>query len=291
MAIVVTCKACAGRFSVGEQHAGKTAKCPRCGERLAIPRPKAGETSRPELAVPPTPSVPAKPKPAAPPSSGLADLLDEAELPRVSSSGPKCPACGLPVAANAVLCVQCGYDSRTGTRLAASKPAAATDSAADETGKAKKKKKSKRASAAAASYLRGCICCAVGVVIGAAIWYGVAMATGYEVGWIAWGMGALAGLGMQLGYGKDDDLSGITAALMAVLGIFLAKWLIFVNVLLPIFEGLQETLREALAPGQELPSKSHLFFHGMFNLIDGIFILLAFFSAYKIGSGKASDDD
>jgi hypothetical protein len=289
MAIVVTCEACAGRFSVGEQHAGKTAKCPRCGQRLVIP--KAHETTRPkpEVALPPQGQV--TPKPSVQPSSGLADLLDEVKLPSVPSSGPKCPACGYPVAANAVLCVQCGYDARTGTKLAAPEPA--TDPAAGSeagTAKKKKKKKSKDASAAAATYLRGCICCAVGVVIGAAIWYGVAMATGYEVGWIAWGMGALAGLGMQIGYGKDDDLSGITAALMAVLGIFLAKWLIFANILLPILDSLQQALQQELPAGEELPSKSFLFFHGMFGLIDGIFILLAFFTAYKIGSGKASDD-
>jgi hypothetical protein len=28
-----------------------------------------------------------------------------------------CPSCGQPVAANAVLCVACGYDFRTGKRL------------------------------------------------------------------------------------------------------------------------------------------------------------------------------
>jgi hypothetical protein len=83
---------------------------------------------------------------------------------------------------------------------------------------------------------------------------------------IAWGLGITAGVGMQLGYGRNDDFAGILAALFSLGGILLAKWLIFINL---------------VGPGQS--------FGNCFGVMDGVFILLAFFSAYKVGSGQAGD--
>ena len=39
----------------------------------------------------------------------------------------------------------------------------------------------------------------------------------------------------------------------------------------------------------EGPSMMKLFFSEMFSPIDGLFILLAFFTAYKVGSGEMGD--
>ncbi|TWT43699.1 hypothetical protein RAS1_00980 [Phycisphaerae bacterium RAS1] len=42
----------------------------------------------------------------------------------------------------------------------------------------------------------GCLLSLVGALLGAALWAGVAVGTGYEIGYIAWGVGIAAGVGM-----------------------------------------------------------------------------------------------
>ena len=65
----------------------------------------------------------------------------------------------------------------------------------------------------------------VATAIGMVVWVGVGMA-GYEVGFIAWGIGFAAGLGATVGAGQDDTaLNGVLAALIAVLGIVGAKYI------------------------------------------------------------------
>ena len=39
MTVEVSCPACSGAFKVAEQHIGKRAKCPKCGERFLIVAP------------------------------------------------------------------------------------------------------------------------------------------------------------------------------------------------------------------------------------------------------------
>jgi hypothetical protein len=46
---------------------------------------------------------------------------------------------------------------------------------------------------------------------------------------------------------------------------------------------------EVFEPEEEAPSLVGLFFQTMFGPIDGLFILFAFFTAYKLGSGMTSD--
>jgi hypothetical protein len=67
----------------------------------------------------------------------------------------------------------------------------------------------------------------IGAVLGAATWCLIAVLTNYEVGIIAWVLGGLAGLGMALGYRQARTAAGITAAVIAVLGIAGAKVMIF----------------------------------------------------------------
>lgn len=55
----------------------------------------------------------------------------------------------------------------------------------------------------------------LGGLVGAAAWAGVAIVTGYEVGWIAWGIGALVGYSVALG-NKDRSRSPTAAGVIAV---------------------------------------------------------------------------
>jgi hypothetical protein len=66
---------------------------------------------------------------------------------------------------------------------------------------------------------------AVGCVIGAAIWTAVTYYTNYEIGWVAWGVGVLAGIGVFVGSGRRGDFAlGVLAVLLALAGILAGKY-------------------------------------------------------------------
>lgn len=81
--ITFQCQGCGKRFEVGEQFAGRRAKC-KCGRMVTVPA-------------------------AAP-----------APLPAPELLGHACPGCGQTIAAQAIICINCGYDRRTGRRVTAS---------------------------------------------------------------------------------------------------------------------------------------------------------------------------
>ncbi|MCA9295800.1 MAG: hypothetical protein KC983_04770 [Phycisphaerales bacterium] len=61
--------------------------------------------------------------------------------------------------------------------------------------------------------------------IGAAVWAGIAIGTGYEIGWIAWGIGALVGFGVLVGgKGQAGGMGAVIAILLAVLSIMVGKY-------------------------------------------------------------------
>jgi hypothetical protein len=228
--------------------------------------------------------------------------------------------------------------------------------------------------------LRGTIFSFLGALLGAIIWAAVAYFTGFEVGYIAWGLGGLAGLGMALGHeDSDGTVAGIIAACMSLGGIVAAKVLIIVIVLAALFHNVARELgkieqeqqmaekldpidqkradlefpvtseklrasgnneleatekqwdearakaKEELAkmneaeldarllalnaddrdvappnavggpdnpngviPPEDRPNLIALFFQSMFAPMDGIFILLAVATAYKVGSGRST---
>lgn len=63
----------------------------------------------------------------------------------------------------------------------------------------------------------------LGAAIGAVAWAVVVIVTNYQLGIIAWGLGALAGYGMARGHRDARAGAGIAAALVAVLGILAAR--------------------------------------------------------------------
>lgn len=65
----------------------------------------------------------------------------------------------------------------------------------------------------------------VGGIIGAAIWAIISKATGYEIGWIAWGVGGLVGIGVAVGAGdRTSEGKGIAAAVIALLAVLGGKY-------------------------------------------------------------------
>lgn len=103
MAIKAKCGSCNVGFTAKDALAGKTVKCPKCKNPLKVPQKSA-----------PKKPVAAAASPQA--HNPLLDLLDEAgveSMPR----GPICENCGSEIAADAIICVQCGYNMATGQTI------------------------------------------------------------------------------------------------------------------------------------------------------------------------------
>jgi predicted Zn finger-like uncharacterized protein len=383
MPIDFACPECQRHYRVKDELAGKGAKCGQCGHRMQIPA--AAAAAAPSNATPSAKSAtsaqPVKQAPKAvatarhaPAASSWLDEELEGSQPAVAAppktTAPSCPSCGAALAANAVLCISCGYDLRT---QAKHETRHAIDTG-DKSSEGSKKPRGKLAGAA--SLLRGTVFSFIAAIVGAAIWAGLAVLTEREFGLVAWALGGLVGFGMALGHDDDDGtFAGIIAAFMSLFGIIAAKILIIVLVVAPAVAAIlgeienldpveaqrefaamaiaEESLREAgvepdeatddqwnnamdaakvevaglseeeltkrmeqidgqdqmageaagqlaadddaadepAAPGEDAGATGllALFFASMFSPIDGIFVLLAFFTAYKVGSGKLTD--
>src|SRR5688500_1043431 len=113
-----TCASCGKEFRWKPEIAGRKAKC-KCGQTLTVP------------AAPPAPKVaepPPEPNPLDWPDEPAADYgaADYAAAPPAPApSGPACPSCGAGLPANAVLCVNCGYNLKTRKKVGGVAPAAA----------------------------------------------------------------------------------------------------------------------------------------------------------------------
>lgn len=96
MSISVTCEGCRRRFQATDKLAGKKAKCPRCGEVIPVP-----ETEPPQAR-----------------TSSSAGSPGEEEA--AAEFALCCSSCHARLASDAVLCVRCGTDQRTGRQVEAS---------------------------------------------------------------------------------------------------------------------------------------------------------------------------
>lgn len=106
------CTACGKEYRWKPELAGRKAKC-GCGASIVVPaeRPSAGLAAK--AAAPALAPTSARAAIAAEPNAAPADLKPAA----AESSGAKCPACAAALAPNAVLCVNCGYNLKTGKTL------------------------------------------------------------------------------------------------------------------------------------------------------------------------------
>ena len=92
MPIKVACR-CGQQFAAKDELAGKTVKCPQCSQPLTIPRPQAAAVG-----------------------GNVSSLLDEAGM-AAATTAARCPSCSAVLPDGAVLCVQCGYNAKTGRRM------------------------------------------------------------------------------------------------------------------------------------------------------------------------------
>ena len=107
MPIKVACK-CGQAFSLKDEMAGKTLKCPKCQQPLKVPA-VAASAARPAAAVAPAPAP-----------GALAGLFEEAGFKE--HKGPRCPQCGEPLKrADAILCTNCGFNLQSAQKVEGAK--------------------------------------------------------------------------------------------------------------------------------------------------------------------------
>ena len=115
MPLNVTCR-CGQRLAVKEGLAGKTVKCPKCAAPLAIPSAGSSHTKPKSPNPAPTGAKPSAAHKGAGSQSPLAELLDEMGL-TASRTGRRCPECFSDMVPEAIICIECGFNTETGRRI------------------------------------------------------------------------------------------------------------------------------------------------------------------------------
>jgi phosphate/sulfate permease len=72
--------------------------------------------------------------------------------------------------------------------------------------------------------MKGMIIGVIAGVIGAAVWAALAYFTGYEIGWLAWGIGAVVGAAMATNENRNT-MTGVIAAVITIVAITGGKFL------------------------------------------------------------------
>src|SRR5689334_1598091 len=108
-----SCESCGKTYSWKPELAGKKVKC-KCGQPMRVPETDPAIVSVPDgfddLA-----------------ALGDGTVAEEQSYAPPAASGKSCPSCGSSVDADAVLCVNCGHNLKTGKKLKTSAVAAGTD--------------------------------------------------------------------------------------------------------------------------------------------------------------------
>lgn len=234
---------CGKKLKAPAAAAGKKARCPACGTTLylavqepalnpvapvapvafAAPKPKPVMV---DVKPPPLPVIPVETDEL----DSMYDLAGPEKPVAPAVAGSRCPQCNSGMADGAVLCTNCGYDTRTGeavSGVAVAKPsvsafrAMGTQQAVD-------------LMAPEGSFLAGLGLSAVFAVVASVLWFVCVWATGYSFSLIAIVIGIAAGAGMKIGQKGFSSKGGAVAAGMTVGAILLAKLVVVEVILLPI---------------------------------------------------------
>lgn len=213
--IVISCASCSAKFRVPAAAVGKRGKCPKCAAEFRVTAPE------------PEPAAVAEAQSDDDLLSGLGGGMAVAPAaPRIATK--PCPHCSGSMPVSAGICPACGKSpfATSGGGGGRTAVLGAAKAAAGVLG---------GAAAFGGPVVMGFALSAVGALVGAVIWAGVAYATNYEIGWIAWGLGALAGAGMHIGVKGSSFTAGVGAAGIAAGGIVAAKFAVFFLILSAAF--------------------------------------------------------
>ena len=124
---VIACPDCAKQVKVSEEHIGKRIKCKGCGTIYPVTAPggsaktKAAPASAPKTkaAQPSAPKTQTAPPAPPPKPAGDYEEFDPNDygLAATNDTLPRCPFCAQEMeSAEALICLHCGYNTRTRTR-------------------------------------------------------------------------------------------------------------------------------------------------------------------------------
>jgi len=222
MAIAFDCASCGKHFEVKEELAGRRAKCSGCKAVILIPQPALVASAEHRLA-------------ASDDDYRLASVFDEEFGPASDENKPSetspCPSCAEPLNPTDVLCVHCGFHLKKRKKIRCSQEEKADAQSQKVLPRRKPNQRQGRKDVNLQTFLRGALLSLTGALLGGGIWTAIALTTGYSVGFLAWAIGGLAGLGMLLGHDNEGSvLAGITASVMALVGCVFGKvlWFAFI---------------------------------------------------------------
>ena len=220
--------------------AGKKARCPACGNVMVL------KASGPAVAAAPRPAAVRAPLTQPAPAmvgadggeddglGGLYELAEQAQsASAVTAAGPPCPGCGAAMEDDAVLCTNCGYDTRSGKALATQSVAASAKAPPIPHVSAKGKSKPVDLMAPDGSIVVGLALSAAFALAASVIWFLSAWLTGWVIGYIAALIGVAAGLGMRIGHKGYSAAGGWAAGAMTVAAILTAKLAVLEFVVMP----------------------------------------------------------
>ena len=127
----------------------------------------------------------------------------------------------------------------------------------------------------AGKFVIGIVLSSVFAIVSVVIWLTIVFTTGLKIGWpFAWALGALAGLGMRLGYRDETPVSGYVAAGISLFGLGVGYGILLLG---------------ALA-AQQMGEQIQMFggWGAIFSPWDIISFFLAIATAYKVATGGGS---
>lgn len=123
-------------------------------------------------------------------------------------------------------------------------------------------------------------------VAGAAVWAGITVAAGYPIGWLAVGIGIVAGLAVRLGGKGIDPIFGVLGGAMALIGcllgnVFTIAWYLSIDTGTPVIDVLSQM---DIAIVIELILES-------FMVTDILFYVLAVYFGYRYAFRELTPGD
>jgi hypothetical protein len=130
---------------------------------------------------------------------------------------------------------------------------------------------------------------AVVALVGGLAWAGVVIGTNYDIGILAWLIGAATGFAIAaVAGGPVDTGSRVAAGSFAAAGIMVGKYVIFVHQLREALSNFASLTTGGVSIGYFDGRVRHLFFSDFSSIVKPIYILwvgLAFFAAYRVAGG------